>query len=272
MKEGIAKSGDVELRYQVEGDGDETVLLIMGLGGRAADWGKRFPDALAERYRVVRFDNRGTGGSTVATPGFALEDMAHDAVAVLDAVGAERAHLIGISMGGMIAQLVALDHAERAGRVVLMSTHFGGPDVEPPHPEARRLFDPQEFLARGRDPEAMMRWTLEVITAPGFPDRDPRAIDALAENVRREPTKPMGFLGQLQAIIQSDRSERVRDIAHPTLVLHGADDKLIPVDNGRRLAERVPSADLRVLESCGHMPMWERPDAVSEMVLEFLGR
>lgn len=270
MIKGIAKSGDLELSYLVEGQGTETVLLIMGLGGRSADWGHHFPGELARRYRVVRFDNRGTGASTVAQPGFVMDDMARDVIAVLDAVGAERAHLVGISMGGMISQLVALDYPRRTDRVVLLSTHFGGHSVVPPTPDAMRLFDPGEFLARGRDPTTMMRHTVSVITAPGFAQRNPELVDEIVRYVRAQPTKASAFMGQLQAVLLSDRSERVRAIDRPTLVVHGKHDALIPVENGVALAGRIPGARLELLDDCGHMPMWEKPEELSRVVLEFL--
>ena len=145
---GTATSGDTKLAYSVEGDGKETVLLVMGLGGRASDWGTAFPDALAEKYRVVRFDNRGVGASPMAPGGYVLSDLARDATAVLDAVSADKAHVIGVSMGGMISQLVALEHPARVNKLVLLSTNFGGVTLEPPHPDAMRLFDPGEFIAR----------------------------------------------------------------------------------------------------------------------------
>ena len=263
MIHGRAKSGNVELAYSVEGDGPETILLVMGLGGRAADWGFRFSSQLSTKYRVVRFDNRGTGSSTVTPGGFSLEDMARDTTAVLDAVQAERAHVIGISMGGMIAQLISLDHADRVDRLVLVCTHSGGPAVVPPRAEALRLFDPGEFIARGRSPAEMMRFTMSVISAPGYVERDPEGIGALVGYALAAPTRPAAFMGQLQAILQSDRSERLGDIRHPTLVVHGREDSLIPVENGMFLAERIPGAQLEVLEGCGHMPMWERPDELA---------
>jgi 3-oxoadipate enol-lactonase len=272
MKKAIARSGDVELAYSVEGSGEETVLLIMGLGGRAADWGTAFPSALAERYRVVRFDNRGVGASPVVPGGYSLSDLARDATAVLDAVGAERAHVVGISMGGMISQLIALEHAARVDRLVLLSTNFGGHDLEPPHPDAMRLFDPREFLSRGRDPEAMMRFSLSVITAPGFVDRSPETLTTLLANVKAEPTPPMSFMAQLQAVLGSDRSELVRGITRPTLVVHGDQDKLIPPANGRQLAERIPGARLVMLEGVGHMPMFEAPERLVPLVRDFLGQ
>jgi 3-oxoadipate enol-lactonase len=271
MKKGRATSGDIELAYSVEGEGEETVLLIMGLGGRASDWGTAFPSALAEKYRVVRFDNRGVGGSPLAPGGYTLNDLARDATVVLDAVSAEKAHLIGVSMGGMISQLVALEHPERVDRLVLLSTNYGGFTLEPPHPDAMRLFDPGEFFARRKDPAEMMRFTMSVITAPGFIERSPDVERAILENVRAEPTHPLSFMAQVQAIVGSDRSEAVRGIRQPTLVVHGTHDKLIPPSNGRNLAERIVGAELVILENCGHMPMWEKPEELTRVVRGFLG-
>jgi 3-oxoadipate enol-lactonase len=269
MIHGTTRSRGEEIAYSVEGDGEETVLLITGLGWRSADWGTELPARLARRHRVVRFDNRGTGGSSVSSSGFTLEDMAADAVAVLDAVGAHTAHVAGISMGGMITQLLALDHADRVSRVVLIATHFGGKEIEPPTEAAMRLFDPAEFVARGRDPVQMMRYQLEVICAPGFVERDPEAIELLLENVRRQPTRPNGFLGQLQAILGSDRSARVGGIRAPALVIHGNDDPLIRPSNGVKLAERIPNAQLALLEACGHAVPLEQPEATARLMLDF---
>jgi pimeloyl-ACP methyl ester carboxylesterase len=243
----------------------------MGLGGRAKDWGTAFPSGLSREYRVVRVDNRGTGGSAASGAAFTLEDLARDAVAVLDAVGADEAHVIGISMGGMIAQLLALDHPERVDRLVLLSTHFGGPGVQPPEPAALQLFDPKTFRERGRDPASMMRLTLSVISGPGFVERNPEAVEALAATAAEQPTRPNTFVGQFQAVVMSDRSERIRGLTLPTLVVHGTDDALIPVANGRNLAAAIPGAQLEVFEGCGHMPMWEEPEKLLRVVRAFLG-
>lgn len=266
----IARSNNAELAYSVEGSGDETVLLIMGLGGRAADWGTAFPARLAKHYRVVRYDNRGVGKSPKAALGYSLSDLAGDAVVVLDAVGADKAHVIGISMGGMIAQLVALEHPERVRKLVLMSTHMGGPNIEQMHPDAQLLFDPSLFL-RG-DAEATMRRTLGVITGTGWVEANPGPFQELVDQAKREPTPATVFMAQLHALMNSDRSERLRDIVAPTLVVHGCEDKLIRPSNGRELAKRIPGAQLAMLEHCGHMPMYEKANELSELVLEFLAR
>jgi 3-oxoadipate enol-lactonase len=271
MEKRSARSGDVSLSYSVEGDGPETVLLVMGLGSRAADWGTDFPAALAKRFRVVRFDNRGVGASPKVPGGYELRDMARDATVVLDAVGAKAAHVVGVSMGGMIAQVLAAEHADRVQRLVLLSTHMGGPEVVPPHPDAMRLFDPTAFTHRGRDPVAMMKFTIDVISAAGFMERSPAVVAALLENVAREPTSPSAFIAQVQAILGSDRSDLVRSIQKPTLVVHGTEDKLIPSANGEALAARIPGAKLVLFEKCGHMLMWETPGDLARLVLDFLG-
>ena len=271
MTRHTAQSGNVTLSYSVEGEGDQTVLLLMGLGGRAADWGEVFPSALARRYRVIRFDHRGVGGSPAVPGGYSLNDMAKDATAVLDAARVERAHVVGYSMGGMISQLVATTHAERVDRLVLLSTHFGGADTVPPTTEAMQLFDPKQMLSRGRSADAMMRFSMEILTAKGFLERAPDALKQMVDNVRAEPTTPVAFLAQMQAIIGSDRSKIVRDIRKPTLVIHGTDDTLIPTGNGRLLNERIPGSRLEILPGVGHMPMLEAPDKLAELVLGFLG-
>jgi pimeloyl-ACP methyl ester carboxylesterase len=271
----FAKSNDLRIEYSVEGSGDETILLVMGLGARSADWGRDFPERLSERYRVVRFDNRGTGGSAVGdSPGssdkpaeaWTLEDMAEDAVAVLDAVGVERAHVLGISMGGMISQLVALGHPERVNRLVLLSTNFGGPGIVRPNAELiSLLYSPP----RGTSPEEIVRLALQMITAPGFAEANQELIDELVEYARLQPTPKMVFATQLQAILSSDRSERVRDIRAPTLVIHGDMDPLIPYENGVRLAERIPGARLETLRGVGHVPSFEAPAELAKLVLDF---
>jgi len=238
----------------------------MGLGGRAVDWGESFPRALAEHYRVILFDNRGTGASSKPDQVWTLEDMASDALCVLDALGLSRAHVVGFSMGGMIGQLIALNHRERCDRLVLVSTHFGGHEAIMPGPELQPVFQPLP----GTPVDVVARQALGLITAPGFASANPAAIDTLVAYAVAEPTSRRAFGAQLQAILTSDRSSRVRDIRVPTLIVHGDLDPLIPVQNGRMLAERIPDARLAILEGSGHMPMWEAPEALLLTVRSFL--
>jgi 3-oxoadipate enol-lactonase len=262
----FAQSPGARIHYSIEGDGPETLLLIMGLGGHATEWGTDFPADLARRFRVVRMDNRGIAQSEALSAPFTLEDMARDAVAVLDALGVERAHVAGTSMGGMIAQTVALDHAPRVSRLVLMSTSHGGQDAVPPWEAALALFSPipGETLAEQR------RRSLGVITGPGFAQQNPALIEHLVEQRVRIPTSGRTFMTQLDAILKSDRSARVAKITSPTLVIHGDQDSLVPVGNGQLLAAKIPSARLALLPGCGHLPHLERPADCAALVADFL--
>jgi pimeloyl-ACP methyl ester carboxylesterase len=133
-----------------------------------------------------------------------------------------------------------------------------------------RLFDPSEFASVGSDPVAMMRFTISVISAPGFLERAPEVVNALLANVAKEPTRPGAFMAQLQAILGSDRAALVRNLRCPTLIVHGTEDKLIPCENGKALAATIPGAKLVLLEHCGHMAMWEMPDVLARIVTDFL--
>lgn len=256
----------IRIAYEVRGSGP-TALFIMGLGGRAADWNDAFLRELAPHLEVVTFDNRGTGGSDRPDEEYTLEAMADEAVGVLDALDRPRAHVIGISMGGMIAQLVALRHPGRVARLVLIATHAGGRTVVPPTPTAMQALMPD----RSRPPAEIVRTSMTAITAPGFAEREPAAIEALVALAVAQPTPQMTFARQMSAILASDRLERLGTITAPTLVAHGSEDPLVPPANGAAIARAVPGARLVELPGCGHLPMWECPHRLANEVLQFLG-
>jgi pimeloyl-ACP methyl ester carboxylesterase len=252
-----ARVGSVNLAYYVDGSGPP-VLCIMGLGGRGTDWNPAFITAMAPRFEMIRFDNRGTGKSDCPEETYSLDVMADEAIGILDVLGRARAHVVGVSMGGMIAQLVALRHPERVERLVLIATHAGGHSVIPPTPPAMAAL----MGDRTRPPADMVRDAMTTITGPGFATRHPEAIDAIVANAVAQPTPPASFARQMQAIMASDRTTRVGGIRAPALVVHGADDPLVPYPNGELLAREIPGARLVTLPGCGHMPMWECPDAL----------
>lgn len=261
-----ARIGTVELAWYVRGEGPP-VLFIMGLGGRAADWNAEgFLAPLAERFRCISFDNRGTGASDKPTGEYSLEGMADEAVGVLAAAGHARAHVVGISMGGMIAQLVALRHPERVERLVLAATHAGGPTVTPPTPAAMQALIPDRSLPRAE----VLRRGYHAIVAPGFAERHPEVLDALLAIALAAPTPEVAFARQLAAILASDRLARLGAIAAPTLVVHGTADPLVPPSNGERVAAAIPGARLVALPDCGHLPMWECPARFAAVVGDFL--
>ena len=243
-----------------------TILFVMGLGGRATDWNDAFLDRLADAFEVVTFDNRGTGASYHPDGEWTLDVMADEAVGVLDALGRRRAHVVGLSMGGMIAQLVALRHPDRVERLALLATHMGGFSVVPPAPPAIAML----MADRSRPPDEIVREAMTTICAPGFAVRDPGAIEELITLALAQPTPPATFVRHMGAIMATDRSGRLADIRAPTLVVHGDQDSLIPVDNGRALAAGIAGARLVELPETGHMPMWERPERLATLLREFL--
>lgn len=253
------------VHYTVEGQG-EPLLLIAGLGAQAIEWPRPFVAALAQRFMVVRIENRGIGRSLCEVGNWTLKDMADDVCGVMDCLGYTSTHILGISMGGMIAQRIALDYPARVRRLVLMATAFGGQESVPPEPRGQVIFSgyPGVPVAEAR------RLALTAITAEGFADGHPQLIEELARLRAITPTSAQVFSTQFRAIVGDDRSQRVRDIARPTLVLHGQSDPLIPARNGVMLAERITGAKLFLIAGCGHLPHLEKPAETTHAVLEFL--
>jgi pimeloyl-ACP methyl ester carboxylesterase len=261
----FARVDGVDIAYYVRGSGPPA-LFVMGLGGRAADWGDRFLDAMAAHLEVLTVDNRGTGASARPGTDWTLETMADEAVGVLDALGRPRAHVVGLSMGGMLAQLIALRHPARVDRLALVSSHGGGPGVVPPTPAAMAVLVADRSVPRAE----VTRRAMATISAPGFAARHPEAIEALVALAEAQPTPEVMFARQLAAILASDRMADLPRITAPTLVVHGTEDPLVPPANGVALARAIPGARLVELPGCGHLPMWECPDRLATILLEEL--
>lgn len=263
--------GDVRLATFERGRG-APLLMINGLGASARDWG---PTArrLAEKLRIVTYDNRGAGRSVAPDAPMSLERLADDAAAVLDAYELDSADVVGYSMGGMVAQILAARRADRVDRLVLMATHPGARAAVRPTADARAaLGAPDDGTSEDRTPEEIVRAQLEVFTAPGFASRDPEAFERMLETRLANLAPAYAWQRQLDAILESERVELVRRIRAPTLVVHGRDDPLIPFENGEMLRDLIPDARLVPVDGCGHMLNWERPDEVVEAILDFVVR
>ncbi len=279
-----ASCGDVELAYETFGAaGNPPLVLVMGLATQMLGWPDEFCEALADGgFHVVRFDNRDIGLSThldeagmpdlsplfagqpTTSAPYALADMADDTIRLVDAVGLGRVHLVGASMGGMIAQEVALRHPERLLSLTsIMSTT--APNVGPPTPAASAvLFSPPATTESEAAERAITVY--RVIGSPGH-SLDEVALSARAQESFRRANDPAGVARQLAAIHASgDRTERLRRLGVPTLVLHGEDDPLVQVDGGRATAAAVPGARLVTWPGMGHdLPRGRWPNIIGEI-------
>ncbi len=245
---------DARIWWDQSGTGDP-ILLIMGHAYGADMWHRTAPE-LAASYRVIRFDNRGIGRSSDPPGLYPVQLMADDALDVLDAAGAASAHVYGVSMGGFIALQLALGHP---GRVRSLTLGCTAASAEGASRGARvRSLVPAAALNR-------MAWKL--LYAPGTP-ASRRAEDQ--QIVRRTRASSRGRRGQLIGAASFDASSRLAEIRTPTLVIHGALDRIVPAVNGRRLAGGVAGARLVVFPDAGHVYMTDVPDAANQEVLRFL--
>lgn len=251
------------LHYEVEGDGPP-LLLITGLGYPMDTWWRVLP-WLNERFTTVRFDNRGVGRTVpgAARP-YSIERMAADALSVMEAVGVDRCHVWGVSMGGAIAQELVLTSSASVDRLILGCTHPGGTD-------AVFSAEVRAFLAERAD--LTPREAAEAAIPYVYADSTERALIAEDIDVRmRIPTTPEGYEGQLLgAGAWSGSGSRLPGVTAPTLVIHGDADRLVDPSNGRFIAERIPGAAWVELPSASHIFWTDQPDATREAVLGFLG-
>ncbi|MEC9109437.1 MAG: alpha/beta fold hydrolase [Pseudomonadota bacterium] len=265
----------IEIHYEEQGDpAAPAMLLIMGFGAQLTLWPDELVEALAAQgFRVIRYDNRDVGLSQkfdgVKAPGlvkmtllskigftpkvpYTLADMADDGVGLLDALGIERAHIVGASMGGMIAQHVAARHPDRCLSLTTVFSTTGNPKLPPARPEAMKaLITRPDSTEEGMLVEHGMMLA-RTIGSPGYPAPEDRLRERTLARVRRS-FYPEGPTRHLSAIVaDGDRRAMLRDIAVPTLVLHGEDDPLVPCEGGRDTAASIPGAKLKTIPGWGH--------------------
>jgi len=267
-------ANDIQIEYQTFGEpASPPLLLIMGLAGQLIFWDEELCKQLGQKgHFVIRYDNRDVGLSSkleeagvpdvmrtiealmrggAIKPPYTIEDMADDAVGLLDALGIEKTHLCGISMGGMIAQTVAIRHPSRVLSLISIYSTTGNPELPRPKPEAMQVL----LTPPPGDREANIEYTLKLfrtIAGTGFPF-DEEWHRKMAAQAYDRAFYPQGVARQFLAVLgQRNRKSPLASISVPTLVIHGNDDPLMPVECGKDTAEAVPGAELKIIDGMGH--------------------
>lgn len=256
------------IAYEVHDDAAERgdwVLLVHGLGYARWGWEPLVPH-LERWFRVIVFDNRGIGESDVPDGPYSAQAMSQDAVAVLDAAGVDRAHVVGSSLGGMIAQEFALAHPERVDRLVLVSSTPGAETGHPMPEVTQRLIAEMPQM----EPEPALRRAVANALSDRAVEERPELVERILHHRLTAPQDPAGWQAQAAAGTGYEGGDRLRGIAAPTLILHGDEDVVVDPRNAEVLAELIPDSETALVEGVGHLPYWEDPAGVARTIARFL--
>jgi pimeloyl-ACP methyl ester carboxylesterase len=253
----------MDLHHVRRGTG-EPLLLIQGMSGTHVAWGEPFLGLLAADFDLAAYDHRGIGFSPAVKEPFSIADLAADAVGLLDRLGWETAHVLGISMGGMVAQELAIAHGDRVRTLTLGCTYAGGPTGA--LADAATLQELSEAMMSG-DRELALRTGYEITVSPGFAAQEAN-FGTYRDMALSVPARLRTILLQMQAIAAHDTSARLARIDRPTLVVHGTADRMLPPSNGEVIAAAIPGARLELLEAVGHLFWWEQPERSAALVRE----
>lgn len=260
----VADVGGVGISYERSGCGPP-LLAVMGMSGTFSHWGEPLLEWLRSEFEVIVYDHRGVGKSSRLEGQLTIELLARDVVGLLDALGVEEAHVLGISMGGMIAQELALAHPGRVRTLTLGCTYCGGEGSSLASPEVLQRL--AEGMSSG-DRALAVRTAWEVNVSPAFcgsPEGE-RAFEVFREiGMRRAVPVPV-ILAQMQACAAHDTSTRLGGLGMPTLIVHGTADEMIPVSNASVMHRLIADSRLEIMEGVGHLFFWEQPQRTAELV------
>ena len=261
----VEREDGAQIWWELGGpDGAPAVALVMGLGYPAAMWWRQIP-AITTRYRVILIDNRGAGhtGDVVGAP-YSIETMAEDVIAVLEAADVKKVHLVGLSMGGMIAQELALSRPELVQSLVLMATHPGIRHATF-DPEALGLVQARKSMSAREAAEAAIAFNYAETTSRALMEEDWELRLPLASS-------PEGYTAQMMGGISWSSLDRLSELEPPLLILHGADDRLVPAVNGQRIADAVPGSVHVELADANHILTTDKADEVNELLLSWFDK
>jgi 3-oxoadipate enol-lactonase len=259
----LAKAGEIELSYDRAGEGPP-LLLIMGMSGTKHHWGGSLLEALQHDFETIVYDHRDAGDSTRTGRPFAIADLAEDAAGLLRTLDIDSAHVMGISMGGMIAQELALAHADSLRSLTLGCTYCGGEGGVLASEDVMRKL--AEAMSSG-DRQRAIRASWEVNVSPSFAANEDAWMRFRATGMRYGLPVEV-IMRQMQAIVGHDTSARLPSVEVPTQVVHGTLDQLLPVQNGHMIAELIPGSRLEIYEGVGHMFFLEQPERTAQLLCE----
>jgi 3-oxoadipate enol-lactonase len=257
----VLRVGEIELDCERSGSGPP-LLMIMGMSGTALHWGEPFLSALRNDFEVIVYDHRGVGASSQLDGPLTIAQLSEDAAGLLTALELDSAHVLGISMGGMVAQELALAHPERVRTLTLGCTYCGGEGSQLPAPEA---LQPLTEAMMSGDRERALRASWEINVSPTMASNVDAYARLQAISAERAVAVPV-IMAQMQACAVHDTNARLSALRAPTLVIHGTADELLPVQNGRLIASLIPGAQLEILDGVGHLFFWERPERSAELL------
>lgn len=263
----VASNG-IEIYYEIHGTG-QPLVLISGIGYSLWQWHKMVP-YLAEHLQVITFDNRGVGQTDKPAGPYTAHMLAADTAGLLDALGIEQAAIMGHSMGGFVAQAMALDVPEKIDKLILCSTNFGGPNHIPVTPEAFAVLSDTTS-----DPLTRFTNGLKVSTAPGWADVNPDVVQEWVGWRVANPIDVAAYQAQLAVGLALTSEEaafekKLSQISCPTLIVFGAHDKVVPPGNAELLQAQIPGSKIAILPDAGHFFPIETPEAASRIVIDFL--
>ncbi|TFF92798.1 alpha/beta hydrolase [Candidatus Thorarchaeota archaeon] len=265
-----ADVGDIEIYYEIHGPPEAPPLVL--IGGWASYrwiWFRQIP-TLKEKYRCIVFDNRGAGRSSKPDYPYTIEMFAKDTVGLMDALEIDKAHILGISMGGLIAQQIAISYPNRLRSLIVVSSHFGGPNHATIDDRTLALLValPTETISMEQAREMRYRATFST----QFLEENRHIIEQIDQWAEKYPTPLYAQVHQSAATSAFNSESQLGQITAPTLVLHGDKDKAVPTENGRLIAEKIPNSELLLLEGASHFCIIEKYQEFNNEVMKFIDK
>lgn len=259
-----AKINNINIYYEVHGEG-KPLLMIQGLGYSSKFWFKQLPQ-LSKYFKVIIFDNRDVGRSDEAEEAYTIRDMTEDAVNLLEHIGIEKAHIAGVSMGGLIAQDLSVNNPDKVKKLILMDTHPGGPEYLESTEELWKEIGDVEGLSL----KEAYKKGIEYAVTDDFLKNNQETVEKIIQMKLDRPQPVQAFNRQFTAASQFDIRNQLKEIKSSTLVIHGKNDQIVPIKFAQQIAEEIPDAELQIIKKAGHLAFIEKADKVNKSIIEFI--